>query len=52
MDDDYSGLNTSGVMSVLGAFAIQTHELFLELKSAGFDEEQAIKILVGLASKE
>lgn len=52
MDDDYSGLNSHGVMSVLGAFAVQTHELFLELKSAGFNEEQAIKILVGLASKE
>lgn len=52
MEDDYSGLNVSGVMSVLGAFAVQTHELFTELQSAGFNEEQAIKILVGLASKE
>ena len=52
MEDDYSGLNRHGVMSVLGALAVQTHEIFLELKSAGFNEEQAIKILVGLASKE
>jgi hypothetical protein len=44
--------NGEGVVSVLGAFAIQTHELFLELKNAGFDEEQAIKIVVGLAHKE
>lgn len=41
-----------GVISVLGSFAIQSHELFLELKKAGFDEEQAIKIVVGLAHKE
>lgn len=41
-----------GVISVLSSFAIQTHELFLELKNAGFDEEQAIKIVVGLAHKE
>jgi hypothetical protein len=52
VEDDYSGLNRYGVMSVLGAFAVQTHELFLELQGAGFNEEQAIKILVGLASKE
>jgi hypothetical protein len=41
-----------GVISVLSSFAIQSHELFLELKRAGFDEEQAIKIVVGLAHKE
>jgi hypothetical protein len=41
-----------GVISVLSGFAIQSHELFLELKRAGFDEEQAIKIVVGLAHKE
>ena len=52
MEDDYSDLNGGGVLSVLGAFAVQTHELFLELQGAGFNEEQAIKILVGLASKE
>lgn len=52
MEKDYDGINHHGVMSVLGAFAVQTHELFLELKNAGFNEEQAIKILVGLASKE
>ena len=52
MEDDYYALNSNGVMSVLGAFAVQSHELFVELKSAGFNEEQAIKILVGLASKE
>jgi len=39
-------------VSVLGAFAIQTHELFSELVSAGFNEEQAIAIVVGLATKE
>ena len=52
MENDYSGLNRHGVMSVLGTFAVQTHELFLELQNAGFNEEQAIKILVGLANKE
>jgi hypothetical protein len=41
-----------GVISVLSSFAIQSHELFMELKNAGFDEEQAIKIVVGLAHKE
>lgn len=39
-------------MSVLRAFAIQTHELFRELMDAGFNEEQAIKVVVGLAHKE
>ena len=52
MEKDYSDLNGGGVLSVLGAFAVQTHELFTELQNAGFNEEQAIKILVGLASKE
>jgi hypothetical protein len=41
-----------GVISVLSSFAIQSHELFMELKNAGFDEEQALKIVVGLAHKE
>jgi len=40
------------VMSVLRAFAVQTHELFEELRNAGFNEEQAIKVVVGLAHKE
>lgn len=40
------------VMSALGAFAIQTHELFSELMSAGFNEKQAIDIVVGLAKKD
>ena len=44
--------NSEGVVSVLGAFAIQTHEVFSELMSAGFNEEQAIAIVVGLATKE
>ncbi|CAB4155723.1 hypothetical protein UFOVP655_15 [uncultured Caudovirales phage] len=52
MKDDYSSLNAKGVMSVLGSFAVQTHEIFMELQNAGFTEEQAIKIVVGLASKE
>jgi hypothetical protein len=52
VEPDYANLNGGGVLSVLGAFAVQTHELFTELQSAGFNEEQAIKILVGLASKE
>jgi hypothetical protein len=39
-------------MSVLGAFAVQTHELFMELVKAGFNEEQAIKVVVGLAQKD
>ena len=52
MEDDYYALNSNGVMSVLGAFAVQSHELFVELKSAGFNEEQAIKILIGLATTE
>lgn len=50
MSDDI--LPSSGViMSALGAFAIQTHELFSELVSAGFNEKQAIDIVVGLAQK-
>jgi hypothetical protein len=44
--------NREGVVSVLGAFAIQTHEVFSELINAGFNEEQAIAIVVGLATKE
>ena len=43
--------NREGVVSVLGAFAIQTHEVFSELLRAGFNEEQAIAIVVGLATK-
>lgn len=39
-------------MSVLNAFAIQSHELFTELQNAGFNEEQALKIVVGLAAKD
>lgn len=49
-NDDF--VSSDGVISVLSSFAIQTHELFMELKRAGFDEEQAIKIVVGLAQKE
>lgn len=50
----YDEFATDGksVMSVLGAFAIQTHELFSELVNAGFNEQQAIQIVVGLATKE
>ena len=51
MNNDFT-LNGQVVMSVLNAFAIQSHELFMELKNAGFNEEQAIKILVGLVGKE
>lgn len=51
MNDDFT-VNGGVLMSVLSAFAIQSHELFMELKNAGFNEEQAIKIIVGLASKE
>jgi hypothetical protein len=50
MGDDLAPVEN--IMSVLGAFAIQTHELFGELVNAGFNEAQAIKILVGLATKE
>ena len=39
-------------MSVLGAFAVQSHEMFLEFMRAGFTEEQAIKIIVGLTAKD
>jgi hypothetical protein len=49
--DDYSA-SVDGVVSVLGSFAIQTHEVFKELVKAGFNEEQAIKICVGLATKD
>lgn len=44
--------NREGVVSVLGAFAIHTHELFSELVKAGFNDQQAIQIVVGLATKE
>jgi hypothetical protein len=40
------------VMSALRGFAIQAHELFSELKEAGFTEKQALAIVVGLAAKE
>lgn len=39
-------------MSPLRGFAIQSHELFLELKQAGFTEKEALAIVVGLATKE
>ncbi len=44
--------NSEGVVSILGAFAIQTHEIYSELVNAGFNQEQAIAIVVGLATKE
>jgi hypothetical protein len=44
--------NSEAVVSVLGAFAIQTHELFSELVKAGFNQEQEVAIVVGLATKE
>jgi len=44
--------NRDGVVSMLGAFAIQTHELYSELVNAGFNEQQAISIVVGLANKD
>jgi len=39
-------------MSYLSAFAVQTHELFMELQNAGFNEDQALKIVVGLSNKD
>jgi len=39
-------------ISPLRGFAIQTHELFSELKRAGFTEKQALAIVVGLIAKE
>lgn len=50
MYDDFA--SRDGAISVLGTFAIQTHELFLEFKKAGFTDEQAIAIVVGLAQRE
>lgn len=50
MYDDFA--SRDGVISVLSIFAIQTHELFLEFQKAGFTEEQAIAIVVGLAQRE
>ena len=50
MNDDYPSMN--GVMSALSVFAIQSHETFVELQKAGFTEEQALKIVIGLTSKE
>ena len=51
MDYDFLA-SPNAVVSVLSGFAIQTHELFSELVKAGFNDEQAIKIVVGLATKE
>lgn len=51
MSDDFAS-SRDVIMSVLGAFAVQTHELFSELVAAGFNERQAIDIVVGLANKE
>jgi hypothetical protein len=50
MNDDFVAHN--GVLSVLGSFAVQTHELYCELVKAGFTEAQALQIVIGLASKE
>lgn len=49
-----NGFDTKSVLVVspLRGFAVQTHELFTELTAVGFNEEQAIKICVGLASRE
>jgi len=40
------------ITTALTTFAIQTHELYSELVRAGFNESQAISIVVGLANKE
>ena len=32
--------------------AVQLHELFTNLVAAGFNEEQAIRIVIGIAQKE
>jgi hypothetical protein len=50
MSDDFAECGVN--VSQLNAFAIQTHELFTELTNAGFNEEQALKIVVGLATKD
>lgn len=50
MSDDFAQSEVS--ISVLNAFAIQSHELFTELQNAGFNEEQALTIVVGLATKD
>ena len=50
MSDDFAEGGVS--ISVLNTFAVQTHELFTELTNAGFNEEQALKIVVGLATKD
>jgi len=50
MNDDSSTIGVD--VSPLRVFAVQSHELFTELKNAGFDENQAISILVGLMTKE
>lgn len=51
MSDDFT-YNGNDVMSYLKVFAVQTHELFDELTNAGFNEDQALKIVVGLATKD
>lgn len=50
MNDDFASREV--VMSVLGAFAVQAHELFLEFVKAGFTEEQALKIVIGLTATD
>jgi hypothetical protein len=49
---DYESTNIDSVIPALKFFAIQTHELYSELVTAGFEKEQAISIVVGLATKE
>jgi hypothetical protein len=43
---------STGVLTPLRTFAVQGHELYTELVEAGFREEQAVSILVGLTRKE
>lgn len=49
MDDDYVSVIT---VTPLRKFALVSHEVFTELVEAGFNEGQAVSILVGLTKKK
>ena len=49
---DYDSTNVDSYFPALRVFALQSHELYSELIKAGFQPEQAISIVVGLATKE
>lgn len=47
-----SGVAGVSILTPLQTYAVISHELYTELVEAGFREEQAVVIVIGLSQKE